>query len=583
MKTKNIVKLITLFLFFSFSGIAQTVLVVEPGIGTLNTAINTYKGTRIYELKAGEWYQLSAIIENVDYHLQIIGQKPINGGMPATVQTGTDAAGTVLFQMFATKGDITLKNIYFVNADLLGVTATFFSINSKKDSRTIIDNCIIDPVCQANGIEFAQSNAKIYFTNNLCIRAGHQLAPNDGFMFVTQNNSGAGFDSLLVQNNTFVCMGTGMHAGNFNVVVDNYSKWDHNTFVEQKSQIDWQNWEKEYYWTNNLMFDMQTQPWSPSWQPMPGADKGLPLPGMIYADTIPGDILPSKTVQFVEYNMHYRNPKFYTMVNELNAQGKIDGKKTILNYQPIIWPNDSTSSRETNMFANKTSFPYWWYGNTTTNIDPQWADTRIYTMSDKYVEWTKPATMIHAMNYAPNSLPAASTWTQWHWDPDGDISNNSTWPVFNGVYSNDAMLIGSIEGLPLGDLNWFPEAKTLWAKNKTRIDDHMRAAIEGKLNMLSGVKSLNLSDIKTTCFPNPFSNELTISYSVKNQALVKLTILTLNGQTVTELVNQSEAVGEYTAKWNGKNIKGEILPNGIYLYKLQIGNEVASARVLKMK
>lgn len=584
MKTKTSIKLISLLLFFCMSTMAQTVLVVEPGIGTLNRAIDTYKGSRIYELKAGEWYQLSAIVENVDYHLQIRGQEPVNGGMPATLQTGTDAAGAVLFMMFAPKGDITLKNIYLVNADLLGVTATWFMTNSKKSSRTIIDHCIIDPVCQASGISFEESDSKTYFTNNLCIRAGHQLSPNDGFMFVTQNNSGAGFDSLLVQNNTFVCMGTGMHAGNFNVVVDNFSKWDHNTFVEQKSQIDWQNWEREYYWTNNLMFDMQTQPWSPSWDPMPGADKAYPTSSMIYADTIPGDVLPSNTVQFVEYNMHYRNPKFYTMINELNAQGKIDGKTTVLSYQPLVWPIDSARvSRETNMFANNTSFPLWKYGNTTNNIDPQWGDSRIYTMSDNFVAWTRPATMVHAMNYPPNSLPAASTWTQWHWDPDGDISNNSTWPVFNGVYNNAAMLIGSIEGLPLGDLNWFPEAKALWTRNKQRIDDHMRAAVESKLDMISGVKSLNLSDIKTTCYPNPFSNDLTISYSVKNQASVKLTILALNGKTVAELVNQTKAAGEYTSKWNGKSFDGEALPNGLYLYRLQIGNEVASARVLKLK
>ena len=463
MKTKITITLTAMLLLFSHFVMAQSVLVVEPGIGTLNQAIKTYGGTRIYQLKAGEWYQLSAIIENVDYHLQIIGQEPaVKGGMPATLQTGTDAGGAVFTQMFDAKGDISIKNVYIMNADLLGISGFLFLSNTKSHGRTIIDRCILDPIGSPNGIAVAGGNSKIYFTNNLCNRHGHQLNPNDGFMFVTDNASGFGFDSLLVQNNTFVCMGTGLLSDGFNKNINNFSKWDHNTFVIQKSQIDWSCYEKEYYWTNNLMFDSQTQPWSPTWQPMPGADAGKPLPAMIYADTIPNDVLPSQTIQFVEYNMHYRNPKFYTMLNDLNVQGKKDGKIAI-NYIPLVWPIDSINkSRETKMFTQHESFPYWRFGNMTTNIDPQWVDTRIYTMSDKYAEWTKIATQIHAMSYPSGNFPAASAWPQYFWDPDGDVANNLTWPLFNGVYNNPALLIGSIEGLPLGDLNWYPEAKALW-------------------------------------------------------------------------------------------------------------------------
>ena len=583
MKTKFSISIMAVLLFFSLVSHAQSVLVVQPGVGTLNTAIKTYGGTRIYQLKAGEWYQLNGMVENVGYHLQIIGQESaVKGGIPATLQTGTDAGGATFAQMFDAKGDITIKNVYLVNADLNGVFGNVFMINSATNARTIIDRCIIDPV-GGSGVALYGANSKTYFTNNLCNRQGHQLNPNDGFMFITDNTSGAGFDSILVQNNTFVCMGTGLHSAAFGLYKNNFSKWDHNTFVEQKSQIDWSIFENEYYWTNNLMFDMQTQPWSPTWQPMPGADKNQPKPCLIYADTILGETLPSKRVQFVEYNMHYRNPKFYTMLNELNVQGKIDGKIPI-NYMSLMYPVDSSSvSRESEMFNNRGSFPYWKAGNNTAEVDPQWADARIYTMSDKFVEWTRPATKLLAMGYAANQIPAVSSWTQFFWDPDGDVSNNLTWPVFNGVYRNPALLIGSIEGLPLGDLNWYPDAKALWTKNKTRIDAHMKAAIESKITMLTALNSINLSAIKTSCYPNPFTNELTVSYTVKNHADVKLTILTLNGQTVAELVNQSKSAGDYTTKWNGTNAEGASMPNGIYLYRLQIGNEVASARIVKNK
>jgi hypothetical protein len=45
------------FLAFLFIGniIAQDVLVVAPGLGTLNAAITANGGNKIYELTAGEW------------------------------------------------------------------------------------------------------------------------------------------------------------------------------------------------------------------------------------------------------------------------------------------------------------------------------------------------------------------------------------------------------------------------------------------------------------------------------------------------------------------------------------------------
>lgn len=571
------------YFMFSYAGIAQDVLIVEPGVGTLNAAIKANGGNKIYQLKAGEWYQLDGIIENVDYHLQILGQKPQNNGKPATLQTGANASGAVFDQMFDAKGDISIRNVYLVNADLNGVIGGSLLTNSKKDARTSITKCVLDPVSKGDAIKLAGGNSKMYFKNNLAIRAGHQLNPNDGHFFHTDNASGVGFDTLFVQNNTFVCMGTTMHSGGFNKYVNNFSKWDHNTFVEQKSQIDWSCFEKEYYWTNNLMFDVQTQPWNTPWQPMPGADAGYPKPALIYADTIPGDVLPSKTIQFVEYNSHYRNPKFYTLVDELNAQGLKDGK-THIYLMPILWPADSAKiSRETKMFADDASFPYWKYGNTTTDVDPKWVDARIYSMSDKFVEWTKPATQIHAMSYPAGSIPPASTWTQYHWDPDGDVSNNLTWPVFNGAYTNEALLTASIEGLPMGDLNWFPEAKAIWQKNITKIDAHMRTANDSKIDITTAIQSIKSSDISTSCYPNPFSNELTISYTVKNSAGVKLSVFTLTGQAVAELVNQSKVEGSYTIKWNGKNAEGKSVPNGVYFYKLQIGDDAISNRIIKLK
>ena len=562
---------LAIFLALSCTLMAQTKIVVEPGVGTLNAAIAAHGGDAIYELKAGEWYQLDAVIENNGYHLQIIGQEPaVAGGIPATLQTGDDAGGAAFGNMFNALGDITLKNIYFVNADLTGVIGNGFLTSSATNARTVVDRCIIDPVGLNYFANLTGGNSKTYFTNNQALRHGHQLNPNDGHFFITDNASGVGFDTLLVQNNTFVCMGTTMHASGFNKYTNNFSKWDHNTFVEQKSQIDWSNFEKEYYWTNNLMFDMQTQPWNTPWQPMPGADAGYPKPCLIYADTIPEEVASLKaggvstTLQFVEYNMHYKNPKFYPQIDALNAQGVIDGKTKIY-YMPIVWPIDSAGiCRETAMFANDSKFPLWKYGNTTTDVDPNWVDARIYTMSDNLVKWTLPATQIHAMGYPAGNFPPASEWTQWHWDPDGDVSLNSTWPVFNGVYTNAAMLTGSIEGLPLGDLNWFPASKSKWTQHKAEIDAHMAAANDSKITVWTGIKNIKADAF--SIYPNPAKDVL----KIKGAKSAEVIIRTIDGRRVKTVENASEV-----------NISD--LANGTYIVTIKEGKNVSTQKLLIQK
>lgn len=510
-KTYTIATLLMLFL--SVNLFAQDVLVVDPGVGTLNDAIETHGADKIYQLQAGQFYQINGVIENADYHLQIIGEEVTGGGMPATLQSGQTPEGTAFATMFDAKGDLTLKNIYFMNVDLTGQMGNIFITQSADESRTVVDNCIIDPVSQGSGNSFSGESLKIYWTNNLCIRQGHQLNPNDGHFFVTPGVDGIGLDTMLIENNTFVSMGTNMWAGDFNGFVHNFVWWNHNTFVNTKSQIDWSIYENEYFWTNNLMFNQNTQPWAVPWGAMPGHDAGYLLPSLIYADTIPDETLPSQRVQFIQYNAHYRNQGFYDLVDEIN---NLDDDELVEVYlMPLVWPIDSSGSREAELFADDATFPNWKYGNYIEDIDPQFTDQAIYTSADNFVDWTRPATYIHALGFASDGeypdgtpIPPANQWSQWHWDPDGDPAINDTWPVFDGTYTNAQLLTGSIEGLPMGDLNWFPADKTVWEQNKETVMAHMMALNTDQLTLTSlsntELKSLNV-------YPNPAKDYLRIS------------------------------------------------------------------------
>lgn len=527
---KNKITITLMALLVSLTGMAQSILVVESGSGTLNAAIKQYGGTRIYQLKAGEWYGLDAPIENVDYHLQIIGAEPsVAGGMPATLQTGSNVNGGPLFQMFDAKGDLTLKNIYFVNADLTAQVANQFLSQGKENSRVIIDRCVLHPAAVGVGVGVSAGRVKLYFTNNQVINHGHQLSPNDGAFFGISDVAAAnGIDTLLVENNTFVCMGTNIFNGSFGDLVHNVVNFNHNTFVMTKSQLDWATKKNEEYWTNNLMFDVNTQPYATSWQPMPGGDPAKPKPNLIFAAPLANEVLPSARPNFVQYNSHYRAQGFYDLITELNIFAKSKSLPNVYLF-PLVWPKDTISCREAQMF-NSTNYPNFKYGNTLTNVDPQWTDAKIYAHEANFVKWTKPASYIHALAQPSTAYPAPTEWAQYWWIPSEDLSNNSVWPVFNGKYTNPQTLTGSIENLPLGDLNWFPASKAIWLSKKAIIDAHIKAGNTDKINLTA---TTEIMVQPTKIYPNPAKNE----FFIKGVQNADVTILTLDGRTIKTIKN----------------------------------------------
>lgn len=534
---------------------AQETLVVEPGIGTLNAAINANHGSKIYVLKAGEWYQLDAVIENDGYHLQIIGQEPANGGKPATLQTNDDQGGAVFFSMFNAKGNLTLKNIYFVNCDLLGQIAQHFIEFNADNSALTMDHCVIHPPSTANPLEFYGMNDACYFTNNLALNMGQQLNPNDANFFAFNNP----LDTLWVENNTFVAMGTGMFIGGWGNSINNVVCFNHNTFVLQKSQIDWSTRKMEQFWMNNLMFDMNTQPWSGAWMPMPGGDAVKPLPGLIYADTLVDEVLPSTRVAFVGYNLHYRAQGFYDNITKLNSIADTAKKPRVFLMQ-LVWPKDSLRSREAAMF-NSEGFPLFKYTNTISDVDPEWIDQEIYNHQEALIGWTYPASFIHTLGYPADRMPDPTTWPKWHWYPSGDPSNNSVWPVFNGKYTNSQILTGSIESLPLGDLNWFPEQKAIWEAHKAEVMAHVKAGNTGKLSF-TGIESVPMG-LKVELYPNPASEVV----NVAGDGLYDITITSIDGRSLMSVQK-------------ARSINVSHLSNGIYFISLKQGAQSYNQKIM---
>jgi C1A family cysteine protease len=79
-------------------------------------------------------------------------------------------------------------------------------------------------------------------------------------------------------------------------------------------------------------------------------------------------------------------------------------------------------------------------------------------------------------------------------------------------------------------------------------------------------------------YPNPFNPVTNIKYSVPENAMVVLKVYTPLGDEIVTLVNELKSAGTYEITWNA-----EMLPSGIYFYKLQSGSFVKMKKMILMK
>jgi len=88
-------------------------------------------------------------------------------------------------------------------------------------------------------------------------------------------------------------------------------------------------------------------------------------------------------------------------------------------------------------------------------------------------------------------------------------------------------------------------------------------------------------------YPNPFNPSTRIEYTVPatftEGVKVELVIYNLIGQPIKILENGLKAPNLYIVNWNGTDEFGRVVPTGIYLYRLKVGNFTAIKRMSLMK
>jgi hypothetical protein len=81
-------------------------------------------------------------------------------------------------------------------------------------------------------------------------------------------------------------------------------------------------------------------------------------------------------------------------------------------------------------------------------------------------------------------------------------------------------------------------------------------------------------------YPNPFNQQVNISYFVPYTARVELTIYNVLGREVRQLVKAIQPAAEFKAQWDGLDNTGVPVPSGLYFYRLTGGGRFDQTKKL---
>ena len=148
-------------------------------------------------------------------------------------------------------------------------------------------------------------------------------------------------------------------------------------------------------------------------------------------------------------------------------------------------------------------------------------------------------------------------------NPDAPVST----PVYAGVSTADEMLFDG--------LMW-----TNYLPGDELIDIGALLAADPLLNNPVGIKQNEAVSNSISVFPNPFHETVTIQYELKSTEFVSVSFYNVNGLEVATLPSKLNIPGKHSLSWDGKSNGGASLPAGLYTYKLAIGSNHHSGKIM---
>ncbi len=118
------------------------------------------------------------------------------------------------------------------------------------------------------------------------------------------------------------------------------------------------------------------------------------------------------------------------------------------------------------------------------------------------------------------------------------------------------------------DGSWTPYSERYWSELFIRAYHYTCPGITEENDKTERSYSLALLPV----FPNPLKGSTRIHYSLPNETDVTLKVYNILGQEVRTLVDEYQKSGIHSISFDTKDSRGNALPQGVYFYRLKVGN-----------
>lgn len=81
-------------------------------------------------------------------------------------------------------------------------------------------------------------------------------------------------------------------------------------------------------------------------------------------------------------------------------------------------------------------------------------------------------------------------------------------------------------------------------------------------------------------YPNPYSNEVSLDFSIPAQLRVNVAILDVQNRVVKVLADETLPEGDHKLKWDGRDHNGTPMKHGVYFIRMMAGNTLRSGKVV---
>ncbi len=236
----------------ALSASAQSELMVPPGPGTLNDAIENdtdRPADRVYVLQREAYYGVTREINNQGYTLRIKAAEG-DGNRPVIYPAPDESGSTPGSRYFNLAGDTYFTGIYFLAVDpSQGEVATAFALNDP-GMRFVVDNSVFQGG-RSRLIEVNVDDTDLFFTNSQFRNLVREDGSSNGRPIDYRTVTG---DSLVIENSSFLNISG--YIVRYDGPVLNTAVLNHNTFYVTGRELTTNAFATQtvdYRFTNNLV------------------------------------------------------------------------------------------------------------------------------------------------------------------------------------------------------------------------------------------------------------------------------------------------------------------------------------------